>query len=99
MKCGKLLLPAVGMTVFYHAYIYFRIRPDLPPASDPTLGPDLFSLVPQLSIQTFGHIGLVLRRMGEDLFLSGNWNILWLLALGSRFFFGTENSGVKKFSA
>ena len=73
-KFLKFIIPSLGILVLYYFYKHSH-----------HIGQDQGRFLFDFTLQNLGRIKVILRRFSEDFFLSGNWNILWVLLAVSLF--------------
>jgi len=79
----RFCIPAVGIFLLFHIYKYFSsgVSAALPPQAQESL--DIYSLRIDLSGKLLARFGIVVNRFLYNLFLTNNWNIIWLMLLFS----------------
>lgn len=72
----KFFVPSFGVCLSFHAYQYL-IRAGAPSHAD--LSFNLYTLGIEQTVNYVERLKIVLEKIVQNLFFSGNWNILWLI--------------------
>lgn len=75
----KFLLPGSAVALIYILYKKFILLPQLPSVTPGTLNFDINNLAISFGGEQFSRVLIVLWRFAEDLFLTGNWSLIWPL--------------------
>jgi hypothetical protein len=77
----RFLIPSLGIAGFYMAYKWFAFGHAIAavPEGEIVSGFDLSRIHLEISAQTWARIPVIAQRYADNLFNSGNWNIVWFL--------------------
>lgn len=73
--------PSFFILLFFNIYKMFVVEPQVPQITGEKLSFDLYSVKLKLDIEFLVRFKTVMARIFDNLFMSGNWNIIWLLFL------------------
>jgi len=81
----KFCIPSFSICLAFHIYKYFSAGVQLAQKTKAIGGFDLFKLRFNVSLDLLSKLGDVLHKFFDNLLLSNNWNILWLIFFLSLF--------------
>jgi len=74
-------LPSFLILLFFNSYKILVVEPQVPKITGEKLSFDLYSVKLKIDFEFLIRFKTVLTRILDNMFMSGNWNIIWLLFL------------------